>query len=89
MYLPFHAGQLSNILDSSMNSGNSSRYPCQTPLVPLAQVRKRLLSEFYSAFFYFVTGIEMNLAVVGIINHFIFKALIFWEKVKVSLVFEN
>jgi hypothetical protein len=28
-------------------------------------------------------------AVVGIINHFIFKALIFWEKVKFSLVFEN
>jgi hypothetical protein len=28
-------------------------------------------------------------AVVGIINHFILRALIFWEKVKVSLVFEN
>ncbi len=26
---------------------------------------------------------------LGIINHFIFKALIFWEKVKVSLGFEN
>jgi hypothetical protein len=26
---------------------------------------------------------------VGLINHFIFKALIFWEKLKVSLVFEN
>jgi hypothetical protein len=28
-------------------------------------------------------------AVVGKINHFIFKALIFWEKVEVSLAFEN
>jgi hypothetical protein len=28
-------------------------------------------------------------AVVGNLNHFIFKALIFWEKVKVSLAFEN
>jgi len=27
--------------------------------------------------------------VVGIINHFIFKALIFWEKVNISLVFES
>jgi hypothetical protein len=27
--------------------------------------------------------------VVGKIYHFIFKALIFWEKVKVSLAFEN
>jgi hypothetical protein len=26
---------------------------------------------------------------VGISNHFIFKALIFWEKVKVWWVFEN
>jgi hypothetical protein len=26
---------------------------------------------------------------VGKINHFIFKALIFWEKVKVLLGFEN
>jgi uncharacterized membrane protein YwzB len=29
------------------------------------------------------------LSVVGIINHFIFIALIFWEKVKVLLVFED
>jgi hypothetical protein len=28
-------------------------------------------------------------SVVGIINHFIFKTLIFWEKVTVSLIFEN
>jgi hypothetical protein len=27
--------------------------------------------------------------VVGKINHFIFKALIFWEKVKVLLEFKN
>jgi hypothetical protein len=26
---------------------------------------------------------------LGIINHFIFKVLIFWGKVKVSLLFEN
>jgi hypothetical protein len=31
----------------------------------------------------------MESAVVGKINHFVFKALIFWEKVKVSLAFEN
>jgi hypothetical protein len=30
-----------------------------------------------------------NAVVVGKINHFIFKALFFWEKVKVSLAFEN
>jgi hypothetical protein len=28
-------------------------------------------------------------AVLGKVNHFIFKALIFWEKEKVSLAFEN
>ncbi len=32
---------------------------------------------------------EVVKAVVGEIYHFIFKALIFWEKVKVSLAFEN
>ncbi len=32
---------------------------------------------------------EQKKAVLGIINHFIFKALIFWEKVKFLLGFEN
>jgi hypothetical protein len=32
---------------------------------------------------------EVVMAVVGQIHHFIFKALIFWQKVKVSLAFEN
>jgi hypothetical protein len=31
----------------------------------------------------------MHCTVVGIINHFIFKVMIFWEKVKVSLALEN
>jgi hypothetical protein len=52
--------------------------------------KKRLLN--FIMCFYFVTGIEMFriCAVVGVINHFIFKTpLIFWQKVKVLLVFEN
>jgi hypothetical protein len=38
---------------------------------------------------YFLCLSSSVAAVVGKINNFISKALIFWEKVKVSLAFEN